>query len=111
MQYYDEDKETLYSELRAAIDAVPNADKLIILGGFNARVGSDSSAWEGVLGRHGVGQNALLLAVISMSVCHNIRKQPKCGFGDHNADDTFSQSIIWYRPVQRYLLLNLKLRF
>ena len=35
MQYSDEDKEKFYSELRAAIDAVPSADRLIILGDFN----------------------------------------------------------------------------
>ena len=32
MQYSDEDKEKFYSELKAAIDDVPNADKHIILG-------------------------------------------------------------------------------
>ena len=44
MQYSDEDKEKFYSELRAVMDIVPKADKLIILGDFNARVGADC-AW------------------------------------------------------------------
>ncbi|KAI0220563.1 Craniofacial development protein 2, partial [Lamellibrachia satsuma] len=30
-------------------------DKLILLGDFNARVGSDLTAWERVIGHHGVG--------------------------------------------------------
>merc|ERR1712208_102553 len=74
MQYSDEDKEKFYSELRTAIDAVPNADKLIILGDFNARVGSDWSAWDGVLGRHGVGQcnsngQLLLEGQLEVGIC------------------------------------------
>ena len=55
-QYPDEDKNMLYSQLRTAIDGVPRKNKLIILGDFNARVGADWPTWEGVLGRHGVGQ-------------------------------------------------------
>ena len=56
MQHTEETKEKFYSELRDAIEAVPRQDKLIILGDFNARVGADWNAWEGVLGRHGVGK-------------------------------------------------------
>ena len=56
MQYSDEDKEKFNSELRAVMDTVHKADKLIILGHFNARVGADWSAWGSNLGRHGVGQ-------------------------------------------------------
>ena len=52
MQYPDEDKNKFYSQLRTVIDGVPRKDKLIILGDFNARVGADWPAWEGVLGRH-----------------------------------------------------------
>ena len=71
MQYSDEDKEKLYSELRAVMGTVPKTDKLIILGDFNARVGADWSAWDGVLGRHGVGQcnsNGQLLLELCINV-------------------------------------------
>ena len=51
MQYPDEDKNKFYSQLSTAIEGVHRKDKLIILGGFNARVGADWPAWEGVLGR------------------------------------------------------------
>ena len=60
----DEVKDKFYEDLKEAIAAVPKADKLIILGDFNARVGSDHASWEGVLGKHGIGKcnsNGLLL--------------------------------------------------
>ena len=60
----DEVKAKFYEELHTVIADVPKADKLILLGDFNARVGKDNVAWEGVLGHHGVGHcnsNGLLL--------------------------------------------------
>ena len=60
----DEVKFKFYEELHSAIAAVPKADKLIILGDFNARVGSDNVSWDGVIGEYGVGHcnsNGLLL--------------------------------------------------
>ena len=51
----DETKDKFYEDLYTVIAAVPNTDKLIILGDFNARVGCDSVSWEGVIGKHGVG--------------------------------------------------------
>ena len=49
------EKDKFYSELRGLLQTTPADDKVIILGDFNARVGSDFSTWKGVLGRHGVG--------------------------------------------------------
>ena len=60
----DEVKFKFYEELHSAIAAVPKADKLIILGDFNARVGSDNVSWDGVIGEYGAGHcnsNGLLL--------------------------------------------------
>lgn len=60
----DEIKHKFYEELHAIIGSVPKGHKLVVLGDFNARVGSDSSTWDGVLGKHGVGKcnsNGLLL--------------------------------------------------
>ena len=53
----DEVKDKFYEDLETLIAAVPREDKLIILGDFNARVGTDYHAWEGVIGRHGVGKS------------------------------------------------------
>jgi hypothetical protein len=52
----DDVKDKFYEDLEAAISSVPNSDKLIIMGDFNARVGSDHSTWEGVIGSHGTGK-------------------------------------------------------
>ena len=60
----DEIKDNFYEDLNAIIGATSGADKLINLGDFNARLGCDSDAWEGVLGKQGVGKcnsNGLLL--------------------------------------------------
>ena len=42
----DEVKEKFYEELEALISAVPQSDKLILLGNFNARVGQDSHLYS-----------------------------------------------------------------
>ncbi|VDM02718.1 unnamed protein product [Schistocephalus solidus] len=43
-------KDKLYEDLHALLATVPKVDKLIVLGDFNARVGTDHTAWQGVLG-------------------------------------------------------------
>ena len=60
------EKDRFYSDLRSLIQSTPADDKVVILGDFNARVGQDSEAWKGVLGKHGVGncnENGRLLLV------------------------------------------------
>lgn len=49
------DKLKFYTDLRGLIQKTPSKDSIIILGDFNARVGSDYLAWKDVLGRHGLG--------------------------------------------------------
>ena len=51
----DEVKNKFYEDSNTIITTVPDADKLIVLGDFNARVGCDSSTWEGVIGKHETG--------------------------------------------------------
>ena len=62
--YIDEVKDKFYDDLDSVISAAPRTDKLILLGDFNARVGTDHQTWEGVIGSEGVGKcnsNGLLL--------------------------------------------------
>ncbi|VDL98115.1 unnamed protein product [Schistocephalus solidus] len=57
-------KDKFYEDMHTLLAAVPKAEKLIILVDFNARVGTDQVAWQGVLGPNGFGgcnDNGLLL--------------------------------------------------
>ena len=48
-------KDRFYDELSDVVSRIPLEDEMILLGDFNARVGSDHDAWSGSLGPHGVG--------------------------------------------------------
>nr|VZI30995.1 unnamed protein product [Spirometra erinaceieuropaei] len=57
-------RDKFYEDLHALLATVSKADKLIVLGDFNTRVGTDHTAWRGVLGLHGLrdsNDNGLLL--------------------------------------------------
>nr|VZI48788.1 unnamed protein product [Spirometra erinaceieuropaei] len=57
-------REKFYEDMHALLATVSKADKLIVLGDFNARVGTDHTAWREVLGPHGLrgsNDNGLLL--------------------------------------------------
>ncbi|XP_063587786.1 uncharacterized protein LOC134765037 [Penaeus indicus] len=60
----DEVKNSFYEELDCLISSVPQSEKLLVLGDFNARVGTDHQAWNNTIGKHGIGKynsNGLLL--------------------------------------------------
>ncbi|BHF82144.1 hypothetical protein SprV_0802528100 [Sparganum proliferum] len=60
----DAARDKFYEDLHALLATVSKADKLIVLGDFNARVGTDHTAWIGVLCPHGLrgsNDNGLLL--------------------------------------------------
>ncbi|BHF60537.1 hypothetical protein SprV_0100350200 [Sparganum proliferum] len=50
----DEEKTKFYKDLHTLLASAPKADKLVVLGDFNVRVGTDYAAWRGVLGSHGM---------------------------------------------------------
>ncbi|VDL92224.1 unnamed protein product [Schistocephalus solidus] len=51
----DAEKDKVYEDLHTLLATVPKVDKLIVLGDFNARIGTDHAAYQGVLGHHGLG--------------------------------------------------------
>nr|VZI08649.1 unnamed protein product [Spirometra erinaceieuropaei] len=57
-------RDKFYEDLHALLATVSKADKLVVLGDFSVRVGTDHTAWKGVLGPHGLrgsNDNGLLL--------------------------------------------------
>ncbi|VDM02753.1 unnamed protein product [Schistocephalus solidus] len=54
----DATKDRFYEDLHAVLATVPKVEKLIVLGDFNARVGTDHAAWHGVLAPHGLEKRA-----------------------------------------------------
>nr|VZI33525.1 unnamed protein product [Spirometra erinaceieuropaei] len=61
----DATRDRFYEDLHALLATVSNADKLIVFGDFNARVGTDHAAPRGVLGPHGLnGHNDTYLLLL-----------------------------------------------
>ncbi|VDL95630.1 unnamed protein product [Schistocephalus solidus] len=55
MRSSDVAKDKFYVNLHALLATVPKVDKIIVLGDFNARVGKEYTAWQILLGPHGLG--------------------------------------------------------
>ena len=51
----DDDKDQFYEQLQAVINKAPKRDLLILLGDMNAKIGSENSGLEHVMGIHGMG--------------------------------------------------------
>ena len=47
--------DTFYDQLQSVVSDVPPRDMLLVLGNFNARVGSEFQSWRSVIGPHGMG--------------------------------------------------------
>ena len=62
-------KEGFYNQLASVFRETPHADKLLLVGDFNARIRSDNDKWPMIMGKHKIqkhNSNAeLLLALCS----------------------------------------------
>lgn len=66
-------KETFYDLLDELLRRAPRTDKILLLGDFNARVGTDYNTWKGVLGRHGTGKcNNNGVRLLTLCAQHNL---------------------------------------
>ena len=69
----NEMKDRFYEELDPFMASVPKLERLIILGDFNARVGTDHQAWHRTIGKHGVGKcNSNGLLLLSLCASHDL---------------------------------------
>lgn len=68
MKAAENSKEAFYELLDKTLDEVPTDDRIILLGDFNARVGSDSEGSGKVTGSHGLG-NVNANGRLLMNIC------------------------------------------
>ncbi|XP_042591969.1 uncharacterized protein LOC109084930 [Cyprinus carpio] len=66
-------KEDFYRVLDAILQKTPATDRIILMGDFNARVGSEHMVWSKVIGQHGVGKmNRNGLRLLSLCAEHQL---------------------------------------
>ena len=64
-------KDAFYDLLERTLRNIPHTDKILLLGDFNARVGSNNLVWGGIIGMHGVGhENANGLRLLNLCAEH-----------------------------------------
>ncbi|XP_076041836.1 uncharacterized protein LOC143025717 [Oratosquilla oratoria] len=69
----DKTKNRFYEELDNLLHNLPKNEKVILLGDFNARVGSNFDVWQGVIGRHGTGkENSNGIRLLNLCSTHDL---------------------------------------
>ena len=48
-------KDDFYEQVQAELDSIPGHDMKVVMGDLNAKVGSDNTSFERVMGKHGCG--------------------------------------------------------
>jgi exonuclease III len=62
-----------YADLQRTVDNTARQDVLIVMGDLNAKVGIDASAWNGVIGQHGIGEeNERGERLLNFCSCNNL---------------------------------------
>ena len=81
----DEEGEIFYEQLEKTLRQLPKKDVKLIIGDWNAKVGTDRSGWEQIMGRYGYGQRnergeRLLefAAANRMIICNTRFQQKEC---------------------------------
>ena len=109
----EEESSSFYLALQEGLNEVVKRDMLIVMGDFNARVGTNANVWKGVIGRQGVpevNENGLKLlsfcSVNNLVVTNTIFKHRDC------------HKFTWFHPgdsskaghVIDFILVNRKFR-
>jgi exonuclease III len=50
-----ENKEQFYNRLQSILEKFPNRDINILMGDLNAKIGSENTGYEEIMGQHGLG--------------------------------------------------------
>ncbi|VDL90657.1 unnamed protein product [Schistocephalus solidus] len=99
----DAAKDKFYEDLHALLANVPKEDKLIVIGDFNARVGTDHAAWQGVLDPHGLGSsndNGLLFLLADWWTESQAAMAPSyCGL--YGTPTPWDPSQVWWYTQRR----------
>jgi hypothetical protein len=66
-----------YTDLQRTVENTPRQDVLIAMGDLNAKVGKNASAWNGVIGQHGFGEeNVSGERLLNFCSCNNLWSSP-----------------------------------
>ena len=66
-------KDQFYEQMDQILFGLSRNEKVVILGDFNARVGTNYDVWRGIIGRHGVGkENANGLRLLDICASHDL---------------------------------------
>ena len=93
----DENNETFYSQQKGTLRNISSTDKIVLIGDFNARIGTKNDKWPSALGKYGTGKcnsnGELLLALCTdfdLIVTNTMFKQKD------------AHKTIWTHPYSRH---------